>query len=279
MMTIEMKLLLQGYYDENLIPFLVEQLYESELKAIISYKEGDFSEFYKSITGVYPKNRLTEEIWEKNKGRIMTMARDMSIYRSQSGFCESQYVFPKGRPDDSEAFFLTAVREVEEETGIRVLFENPENSIKRLSKPRNHGSFYKEVSVDSVSTGDDSEPVSCYRFKHDTATKQQYWEHCRLIIPGLHQPDNVPLDGYLCKEYVTHSHSDMTGKLYKTTLWICVFDGEDGDDVMFNFSHAGENRETRLGRWILDLRRRFRVQELYLKCEATLNRYFPYLSI
>jgi len=285
MMTIEMKLLLQGYYNVNLVPFLIEQLYDSELRDIVSY-EGDFPEFYKQITGVYPANNLMEELWKQGCSKIISMAKRMLTYRAQSGFVESQYIFPKGRPDDSEAYFLTAVREVEEETGIKVLFENPDNSIRQLSRHNvfnittppeplsvNSTTYAKVASAMDLSTS----PPQGNLYHHDTnepsmSVKQNYWEHCRVVIPG----DTFAKDAYLCKEYVSHSHSDMTGKMYKTTLWICVFDGEDSKDIQM----IGRS-ETRFGRWISEdvLRTRFRVQELYLKCEATLNKYFPYLSL
>jgi 8-oxo-dGTP pyrophosphatase MutT (NUDIX family) len=250
-LTIEMRLLLQGTYSMNLIPFLVEQLYRSELEAIISY-DGKFPEFYKSLERVMPRSKLAETIWNSTYPTLLEMAKRMLAYREHTGNQESQYIFPKGRPDDSEVFFLTALREVEEETGIKVLFENPDISVRQLSR---HGHVSGLADV----------------FGNDQTVKQKFWEYCRLNIPG------IPLvDGYVCKEYVSHTHSDMTGKMYKTTLWVCVFDGEDSEDIPMKRAS-----ETRLGRWIseADLRRQFRVQELYQKCEITLNKYFPYLSL
>ena len=330
-MTIEMKLLLQGYYNDNLIPFLIEQLYDSELQAIISYK-GDFPEFYKRLTGVYPGSRLMEELWKQGCSKITSMVEKMLMFRDQSGFVESQYIFPKGRPDDSEAYFLTAIREVEEETGIKVLFENPDNSIRRLSRHNISSSssstvFHSTVPIEPITINHSSSSSTSYaqvasssefvsnslastspmeidRFPHsisqnidngaliyDTSrsleqnpsstltVKQNYWEHCRVVLPTSNSVQGSgpsARDAYLCKEYVSHAHSDMTGKMYKTTLWICVFDAEDSKDIQM----IGRT-ETRFGRWISEdvLRTRFRVQELYLKCEATLNKYFPYLSL
>lgn len=317
-MTIEMRLILQGYYNVNLLPFLIEQLYESELRAIASYN-GNFPEFYKQITGSYPRDTLSEEFWKRSHKLIDEMVKRMLAYRDHSGFVESQFIFPKGRPDDSEAYFLTATREVEEETGIKVLFENPDLSIRKLSRhnvynvsapltfnetkvnpviaslpePDTLSTSYASVVVNppkpiesefngdgshetttdpdsEMPHGDDEEPNNF--IPEPVTAKQNYWEHCRISIPG----STSLKDAYLCKEYVSHSHSDMTGKMYKTTLWICVFEGEDSKDILMT-----GRQETRMGRWISEevLRSRFRVQELYIKCEATLNKYFPYLSL
>lgn len=249
-LTIEMRLLLQGTYSVNLLPFLVEQLFETELEAIVSY-DGNFQDFYKSLEGIHPRSRLAESLWNAGYPELEEMAKRMLAFRGQTGTLESQYIFPKGRPNDSEVFFLTAVREVEEETGIRILFENPDVSVRQLSRQ-------------NLFTA----PGDAFT---DIAVKQKYWEHCRINIPG-----NELVDGYVCKEYVSHTHSDMTGKMYKTTLWVCVFDGEDSGDILMN-----KDSETRIGRWISenDLRKRFRVQDLYQKCDTTLNKYFPYLSL
>ena len=302
-MTIEMRLILQGYYNVNLLPFLIEQLYESELRTIASYN-GNFPEFYRQITGSLPRDNLSEEFWKRSHKMIDEMVKRMLAYRDHSGFVEYQFIFPKGRPDDSEAYFLTATREVEEETGIKVLFENPDVSIRKLSRHNvyqtdhlikdaltNSSSYASVVIKNNIdpstsanqnqeenSTDPDSEICQGSLDDHLTfipepvTAKQNYWEHCRISIPG----SNSLKDAYLCKEYVSHSHSDMTGKMYKTTLWICVFEGEDSKDILMT-----GRQETRMGRWISEdiLRSRFRVQELYVKCEATLNKYFPYLSL
>jgi hypothetical protein len=259
-LTIEMRLLLQGTYSATLVPFLIEQLFQSELEAIVSY-DGNFREFYKSLEGVLPKSRLAESIWNAEYSRLQEMAKRILAYRQQVNAYESQYIFPKGRPDDSEVFFLTAIREVEEETGIKILFENPDISVRQLSRQ----SF--------LNTAHES-------FTDPTA-KQKYWEYCRISMPGGESVNGQAsfqslVDGYICKEFVSHVHSDMTGKMYKTTLWVCVFDGEDSGDIPMKRAS-----ETRMGRWISEenLRKRFRVQDLYVKCESTLNKYFPYLSL
>ena len=321
-MTIEMKLLLQGHYNDNLVPFLIEQLYDSELQSIVSYN-GCFPEFYQKLTGVYPANKLMEALWEKEYRRIISMAERMLMFRAESGFVESQYVFPKGRPDESESYFVTAIREVEEETGIKVLFENPDNSIRRLSRhpvpnpppqvqtpqPVPSAPIHSDIILDdsfsyakvacstfplthpsvSLDSSVVKEPETSHNkqsgynkavnVEYESASvpltvKQNYWEHCRVILPS--STSSYAKDAYLCKEYVSHAHSDMTGKMYKTTLWICVFDAEDSADIQMT-----GRTETRFGRWISEdvLKTRFRVQELYLKCEATLNKYFPYLSL
>jgi 8-oxo-dGTP pyrophosphatase MutT (NUDIX family) len=249
-LTIEMRLLLQGTYSPNLVPFLIEQLFQSELEAIVAY-DGNFQEFYKSLERVLPRSRLAETLWNAEFPNLLEMAKRMLAFRQQVTSPESQYIFPKGRPDDSEVFFLTAVREVEEETGIKVLFENPDVSVRQLSRQTPFTGVQEMFS--------------------DIPVKQKYWEYCRINIPGK------PLsEGYVCKEFVSHTHSDITGKMYKTTLWICVFDGEDCEDIPMK-----SKSETRIGRWIpeSELRKQFRVQELYTKCETTLNKYFPYLSL
>lgn len=267
--TIEMRMLVQGYYTVNTIPFMVEQLFDSELDLIISYHRGRFWEFYSKVYGVdqVEKNGLIDKIWDMNIGVISEVAKRIKAYRMQKGVRESQYIFPKGRPCDSESYFSTAVREVEEESKIKILFENPDVSMRQLSRQHVFNDTASNLGT-SPSTYIDvvnNKPA-------ETHVKQSCWEHCRVVIPD-HEP---PIEAFICKEYISHSHSDIMGKIYKTTLWICVFDAPEIEDAVITKSN-----ETRMGRWVTEevLRTRFRVRELYLKCEGTLNRYYPYLTL
>lgn len=276
--TIEMRMLVQGYYTANTIPFMVEQLFDSELDLIISYHRGKFADFYSKVYGTdtITKNVLIERIWEMNFPLICETAKRIKAYRLQRGVKESQYIFPKGRPCESEAYFSTALREVEEESRIRILFENPDVSIRQLSRQHvfnGESSQNFSLAASQPPTSSSSSYLDAASGKvPDTPSKQSCWEHCKISIPDR---EGI-LDGFICKEYVSHSHSDIMGKIYKTTLWLCVFDSPEIEDAVIT-----KSSETRMGRWVTEdvLRTRFRVQELYYKCEGTLNRYYPYLTL
>jgi 8-oxo-dGTP pyrophosphatase MutT (NUDIX family) len=248
--TIEFISLMKGSYTKHGLPFVMEMMYTSELEMTVTdpspddtsnslakrvYKEIHDKLFYTSTIHI-----LYETLWVDNYPLISSLARSILERRKQTGEDCMQAIFPKGRACGSESWVETAIREVSEETGIKINFDNPGQAMEHLNSK--YTTYDNETNV---------------------------WEPCRVKI------QERDIDGYISKTHVTHTHSTLQGKLYRTVLWLCVINEDvSGFQVI-------ENSETRSGEWIRseDMTKRFRVQELYLKCESALNKYYPYLTL
>lgn len=247
--TIEFISLMKGAYNKHFLPFLLDVMYSSELLLILtdpSPKDPTDSAAKRIYRNIHDKlfstttiHVLYETIWMDNYPLISSIAHDILSSREKTGEVCMQAVFPKGRAGSSESWIRAALREVSEETGITINFDNPSQTMDRLN-----GKFVLD-------------------------TESNIWEPCHVKIQG------EDIDGYLSKTYVSHTHSTFGGKLYRTVIWLCVIN-KDIEDFQVT-----ENSETRSGEWLKDedMRKRFRVQDLYTKCETSLNKYYPYLTL
>lgn len=249
--TIEMRSIIFGMYNESLLPFLLEQLYDDELDLLINHA-SNFRELYKLVNGAYPSCEIYESIFKDNNDVIHRLCLRLKHIRHQRLIC--QYIYPKGRPLTNELIFQTAKRELEEETNVKIVFHGNYLTEKNLSK----GSLIHSIIQQN--------------------TKSTHWEPCDLQIP-LNNGGYLTLSANICREYVSHLHSDITGKIYKTTVWICAFDS-GGNDIE-SMQASVKNGESRGGVWLSseELVKKARVVELFLKTEMTLNKYIPYLTI
>lgn len=250
--TIEFITLIKGMYTTHYLPFLMDQLYDSELELIITDPDPEdvtstpekrvYKHIHKLMFNTDIIQILYETMWSDNYNIILSIASSILKRRRENSETCLQCVFPKGRAGGGETWAETAVREVFEETGIRVMFDNPGHVMERLNS--------KHTNTDQ-----------------DT----NIWEPCQVKFS-----QNV-VDGYISRLHVTHTHSTMGGKMYRTVMWICVV--SLGVDEIDNFKVV-ENSETRIGMWLDEegMRRKFRVQDLYTKCENMLNKYYPYLT-
>ena len=254
--TIEMRSIIRGLYTPASLPIILDQLYDEELEflAQVTY-ETDFDEVFKKYYGGSWKDshhiKLARVCWIKNWREIREMATKLIAFRKRVA-CElpSQRGFPKGRPVDDELPFATAIREVGEETDIKILFENTQtiNQLGRSLKPL--GARHTEI-----------------------GRSQLHWVDCLIDFPnGIEEY----VQAYICREPVCHVHSDITGRVYKTVLWICAFNLPD-DPIVEISPH---NYETRAGLWLEEdeLFSTSRVWELAHKCETYLSRNYPYLT-
>lgn len=244
--TIEFITLIKGMYTTHYLPFLMDQLYDSELELILGDDpEPDDKRVYRDIHRLMFNTDtiqiLYETMWVDNYKIISSIASSILRRRREVSERCMQCVFPKGRAMGGETWAEAAIREVSEETGIQVMFDNPSHVMDRLNS------------------------------RHMVEQETNIWEPCQV---KFHRD---AVDGYLSRLHVTHTHSTMGGKLYRTVMWICVV--SLGQEEIDNFKVV-ENSETRLGMWLDEenMRRGFRVQDLYTKCENMLNKYYPYLS-
>lgn len=247
--TIEFITLMKGAYTKHSLPFLMDLMYSSELQLIITdplpndLTDSVSKRIYQSIHDILFFTKtiqvLYETLWVDNYPLISSLARSILRKRAETGENCMQGVFPKGRASGPEKWIETAIREVHEETGIKLNFDNPEQAIDRLSS------------------------------KYIPDYEGGIWEPCRLKV------QEKDIDGFISKIHVTHTHSTLWGKLYRTVIWICVINEEIEE------FKVTENSETRSGEWIKseDMRSRFRVQDLFIKCDITLNKYYPYLPL
>jgi len=249
--TIEFITLLRGAYTTHYLPFLLDQLFDTELEMILkdpeptSTKSIPAERIYQKIHDtVFCSNSihiLYKSLWMDNYNLIKSISEKI-VHRRRTGEERCmQFVFPKGRSNNNESWAEAAVRELMEETGIKIMFDNPTQMYHRLNS------------------------------KYSTDTETNIWEPCRLNLM-----DKI-IDGYISKLHVTHTHSTIGGKLYRTVVWICVISMTEEETNEYKIK---ENSETRLGTWLgePDMKTNFRVQELYAKCEMMLNKYYPYLS-
>jgi len=249
--TIEFISLMKGMYTIHSLPFLIDQLYDTELELILTDPNPSdianppekrvYHNIHRVMFGSDTIQILYENLWVENFRLIISIASSvMERRRNKEDNC-MQCIFPKGRSSGHETWAETALREVYEETGIQVMFDNPSHMIERLNS------------------------------KYASDLDMNIWEPCQVKI------HKKKVDGYISRLHVTHTHSTMGGKLYRTVIWICVV--SLGDDEFEEFK-VTDNSETRLGIWMgeEDMRKNFRVQDLYTKCETLLNKYYPYLS-
>lgn len=261
--TIEMRVIIKGCYSESTLPLLIEQVYDEELEVLASLENPDsfqelFDQYYGTPLREDHLGRLAKRFWNKNWKLLREFAVRIKEYRKTEKFVVSQMIFPKGRPLDGELPFLTAKREVEEETGIKLLFENSHISIKHLSKGGGYSRGYSE-----------EDP-----FDTDVSLRGGFWEPCHIDFPdGVDELTH----GYVCREFVSQLHSDISGRIYKTTVWICVFALETDPAIPLD----PKNYESRGGVWMSEseLHSSCRVTELFNKCETLLTRYYPYLMV
>lgn len=259
--TIEMRSIVRGTYNESTLPLFIEQLYDEELHVLATLESPDtFQELFDRYYGTPLKEdfhaRLAREFWQRDWETHRDLARKCEEYRRGEGFKTSQWIFPKGRPLEGEEPFVTARREVEEETGIRIIFENPLRGQKILSG----GAVRSREGVDP--------------FETEVSVKNGFWESCHIDFPD--EIDEL-VPGFVCREFVSQPHSDISGRVYRTTLWICVFDLETDPVVPLK----PENYESRGGGWLGEdiLRNESRVTELFQRCENLLTKYYPYLMV
>lgn len=240
--TIEFLSLVKGAYTLSSLPLIIDQLHDSEIELIL--KDPDPKRAYYNIHDIVFYTQtihiLYETLWIDNYKYISSIAIKVRDRRASSSETCMQTVFPKGRATGRETWAETAVREFAEETGIDIMFDNPSQSMIRLNS------------------------------KHPDELCN-IWEPCRVNLGKFIR------DGYISKNHVTHTHCASGGKMYRTVLWICVISLSREESETYNLA---ENSETRAAVWLNDdqMRRKFRVQDLYTKCESTLNKYYPYLS-
>lgn len=260
--TIEMRSIVRGVYTESTLPLLMEQLYDDELRELADLESGDtfqklFDRYYGTPLQEDLHNRLARGFWEKGWETLRNLARRLVAFREEGGFRISQWIFPKGRPLEGEEPFVTAKREVEEETGIKIIFENPFKSLPRVCRcgGRSRQDHHAEPSP-------------------ETNMRVECWEPCYIDFP-TDSEEFVP--GFICREFVSHSHSDISGRIYKTTLWVCVFDLDYDPEIPL----MAENYESRGGKWLSqeELFSQSRVVGLFHKCDSVLLKHYPYLTI
>jgi 8-oxo-dGTP pyrophosphatase MutT (NUDIX family) len=261
--TIEMRMIIRGSFTESTLPLILEQIYDEELSVLTSLESPDtFQELFDTYYGTPLKEdfhgRLAREFWSRDWRIIREQARKCAAYRRERGFEVSQWIFPKGRPLEGEEPFNTAKREVEEETGIRILFENPHSSSRNLNRGGGAGKSYTQ-----------EDP-----FEFESPMRTGFWEPCHIDFPDEIE-ELTP--GFICKEFVSQLHSDISGRVYKTTLWICVFDLETNPEIPL----SPQNYESRGGMWLSEerLRSQSRVLELFHRCDSLLTKYYPYLMV
>lgn len=259
--TIEMRSIIRGTYNESTLPLFIEQLYDEELEVLASLESPDtFQTLFDRYYGLPLKEdfhgRVSREVWEKDWEMLRDLARKCREFRAENNFRVSQWIFPKGRPLEGEESFATARREAEEETGIRICFENPHRGLVGIG-----GGLRLPGSRDDP-------------FETDVSVRSGFWEPCYIDFP-----DDIDelTPGFICREFISQLHSDISGRIYRTTLWICVFDLET-DPIIPLFP---ENYETRGGKWMgeEELRVESRVTELFHRCENLLTKYYPYLIV
>lgn len=248
--TIEFLSLLKGSYTVSQLPFYIDQLHDSELELILedpdpsSLQDSPAKRIYHKIHDIVFYTNvvhvLYESMWIDNYQIISSIAMNVVEKRRSSSETCLQTVFPKGRSSGKESWAETALREFSEETGINIMFDNPATATERLN---------------------------C-KYMEDLTN---VWEPCRVFL------NNRSIDGYMSRVHISHTHCASGGKLYKTVVWICVVSLTREESQ----SHViKDNSETRAALWLDgdEMRKKFRVQDLYTKCEYTLNKYFPYLS-
>ena len=265
--TIEMRSIVRGFYSPTSLAFLIDQLYEEELEYLSELEgpetfEKTFSTYYSMSMKDDFQTRIARTFWKRDWGMIRELCRRLRDYkRDHPEHSVMQRIFPKGRPLDGEPPLTAAIRELTEETGIKIIFENPNIAIKNLT--RGCGGMVSRTTVDP----DDP-------FNTILVPRSGFWESCCI---DFHGGMEELIQGYICKEFVTHYHSDINGRIYKTSLWICAFDLDEDPEIPLDPS----NYESRGGKWVdeNELRTTSRVSELSQKCETCLNKYFPYLII
>lgn len=253
--TIEMMQVVRGVYTPSMLPLLLDQAFDAELEELVAAGDSPegFPELFQKYCGTTHRSghplRLATICWKRDCRLIAHVARRVLATRRSSGARISQTTFPKGRACEGECPFSAATREVEEETGIKVILEEPHRprDLSRGGGPRPH---------DGVAMGPRSAWVPC---KVDFGTDAE-----------------EAIAGNVCREFVSHLHSSLTGRIYRTTIWLCVIH-EPTDPA----PPPTSTFETRGGAWVDDdvLSTLSRVTELCHKCETTLNRLTPYLGM
>jgi len=256
--TIEMRVIISGYYTRTSLGFLVDQLYEEELDHLSGIEgESSFEETYRRYYSQTIKEdfhyAVSKLCWDRDWLTIRNLCRETKIRRELSSRPPpSQRIFPKGRPLEGETTFSTAIREVEEETNIGIKLDHP--------------SFPGKIKPNSPMTQPHQESI---------------WESCTVEFSGFcskfREGNRGEFRGYICKDNVSHLHSDINGKLYKTTLWICIFNSETNPTIPYDPA----NFESRAGVWVRDeeLLNTSRVTGLSQKCQVCLSRHLPQLKL
>lgn len=256
--TIEMRAIIRGVYNESTLPLFMEQLYDQELDVLASLESPDtFQSLFDRYYGTPLKGDfhglVSKEVWIRDWRMLRDLSKKCKKFRTDNNFRVSQWIFPKGRPLEGEDPFVTARREVEEETGIKLCFENPHRSPTCAGRdPRLRAS--RDDPFGNSGSG--------------------VWEPCYVDFP-----DDIDelTPGFVCRESTSQLHSDVSGRIYRTTLWICAFDLETDPKIPL----SPDNYESRGGKWMGEgeLRRESRVTELFHRCESLLARCHPYFRI
>lgn len=172
--TIEFRILLEGNYSPAELPLMISQMYDNEIKIV---KENITFETFKVICRKILLRELSElyyaiycshmETVRMIAGHVFEERKMQTIY---ADVC--QLGFPKGRGGYDEPPIQSALRELKEETGIKVIMDKQEN------------------------------------------TDEWFWEKVKIVVNGIEK------EGCLFKEPVVHTHLDMSGKAFKTFIWV-----------------------------------------------------------
>lgn len=172
--TIEFRILLEGNYIPAELPIIISQLYDSELKIV---KEVLSSETFKVVCrrilfrelsplfyGIYSSHMesirmISNHVYEERK--MQTVYADVC-----------QLGFPKGRGGYDEIPIQSALRELKEETGVKIHLDDS----------------YKD--------------------------NEWFWEKVGIELNGFNT------EGTLYREPVVHTHIDISGKAFKTLIWV-----------------------------------------------------------
>lgn len=171
--TIEFRILLEGNYLPAELPIIISQLYDHELRIT---REHLSTETFRVVCRRHLLRELDDifyGIYMFHMDSIRMIANNVfeerKMHTLYGDIC--QLGFPKGRGAHDETPLQSALRELGEETGIRIC---------------------------TVGKGG----------------REWFWERVEMNLCG---ETHI---GFLFQEPVVHTHVDITGKAFKTLIWI-----------------------------------------------------------